>query len=69
MIATDPALSRQLVAAFGPKLAGHVELAAAGSGVVLALALGGVWRRLRDLQVAKLAARARLEAQPVSARG
>ena len=48
IIATDLAVSGYLTAEFGEKLARHVELAAAGIGAVLVIAVGsGLWRRSR----------------------
>jgi YjbE family integral membrane protein len=47
VIATDPAVSGYLTAAFGEKLAHQVDWAAAGAGAVLVIAAGGLWRRAR----------------------
>jgi YjbE family integral membrane protein len=46
IIATDPAVSMRLKAAFGETVAAQVEFAAAGAGILLVLALGGLWRQL-----------------------
>ncbi len=47
VIVTDPAVSRYLTSAFGEQLVHRVDLAAAIAGVVLVLAAGGLWRRVR----------------------
>jgi YjbE family integral membrane protein len=51
VIATDPALARQLTAAFGETFTRHVEFAAAGAGAVLAVATGGLWQRLHESRI------------------
>jgi YjbE family integral membrane protein len=61
-IATDPALSRHLVASFGTTFAQQTELAAAGAGVALVIAAGGLWRTWRD-------AKSRAEAASGKVRG
>ena len=43
-IVTDPALSEHLAAAVGPQLMRQIEFAAPGTGMALAIALGGLWR-------------------------
>ncbi len=48
VIATDPVLAGHVAARFGDRLAGHVELAAAGAGAVLVVAAGGLWARLDE---------------------
>jgi YjbE family integral membrane protein len=47
VIATDPAMAAFLTADFGAKIAHRAGLAAAGAGVVLVIAAGGLWRRAR----------------------
>ena len=47
VIATDPAVSSHVAAALGEKFVKQSELAAAGAGAVLVIAIGGLWRRLR----------------------
>jgi YjbE family integral membrane protein len=47
VIATDPAVSSRLMAAFGGKFVQQTELAAAGAGAVLVIAAGGLWRHLK----------------------
>ncbi len=47
LIATDSAVAGNLTAEFGEKLARRAELAAAGIGPVLVIAVGGLWRRSR----------------------
>ena len=49
-IATDPALSGHLATSFGATFVQQVELAAAGAGVALVIAGGGLWRRLREIK-------------------
>jgi len=51
VIATDPAIVGHLTASFGEKLARHVEFAAAGAGVALAIAAGGLWRSLHGMKI------------------
>jgi len=46
-IATDTEVTRYLAGAFGDDVLHRVELAAAVAGVVLVLAIGGLWRRAR----------------------
>ncbi len=48
VMATDPAVSRRLIAGFGEQFASRVEFAAAGAGAVLVVALGGLWRCLQS---------------------
>lgn len=45
VIATDPAVEGHLVAAFGADAAHRVVYAAAATGAVLVLVVGGLWRR------------------------
>jgi YjbE family integral membrane protein len=47
VIATDPAVIRYVTATLGAKFAGQAEFAAAASGILLVIATGGLWRRLR----------------------
>jgi len=47
-IATDPALIRHLAAAVGGPLTGQFQFAAPATGAALALAAGGLWRRLQE---------------------
>lgn len=46
-IADDPAVLAYVTRAFGAKLAGPFESVAAGAGVVLVMAAGGLWRQRR----------------------
>lgn len=46
VIATDPAVVHLLISAFGEKLAHQAELAAAGSGLFVVIAIGGLLRQL-----------------------
>ena len=46
IIASDPAVSGHLTTAFGEPFARQVEFAAAGAGILLVVALGGLWRQL-----------------------
>jgi YjbE family integral membrane protein len=48
VIATDPVVVGHVAIAFGDKFAHHVELAAAGTGAMLAIAAGGLWGRLYE---------------------
>jgi predicted tellurium resistance membrane protein TerC len=48
-IVTDPALSARLGAALGATLAQQLEFAGAVTGAVLAIATGGLWQRLHEL--------------------
>jgi YjbE family integral membrane protein len=48
-IVTDPALSARLGAALGPMLAQQLEFAGSLSGAVLAIAAGGLWQCLHEL--------------------
>jgi predicted tellurium resistance membrane protein TerC len=45
VIATDPAILRYLTARYGEELAHQVEFAAAVSGILLTIAIGGLWRQ------------------------
>jgi len=45
IIATDPAVSGYLTAELGETVARQIEMAAAGAGAILVIALGGFWRR------------------------
>jgi YjbE family integral membrane protein len=58
-IATDPALSGRLAANFGAAFAQQIELAAAGAGMTLAVAAGGLWRCLREIKARDDAAAAK----------
>lgn len=53
VMADDPAVTGFVARRFGASLVGPVHFAAAVSGVLLALALGGLWRRFREMQIAK----------------
>jgi YjbE family integral membrane protein len=46
VIATDPAVSRYIIAKFGEQLMQQMEFAASISGVLLVIAVGGLWRQL-----------------------
>jgi len=46
-IATDPAVSGYLIGAYGDEFAHEIEWAAAGTGAILVIAAGGLWRRLQ----------------------
>jgi len=46
IMATDPAVSKYVSAAFGQTFARQVEFAASAAGVVLVIGLGGLWRHL-----------------------
>jgi YjbE family integral membrane protein len=46
VIATDPAVFRYIIARFGEQLMQQMELAASISGVLLVIAVGGLWRQL-----------------------
>jgi YjbE family integral membrane protein len=48
VVATDPAVQGFLTRAFGAKLASDAEFAAAGAGLYLVIATGGLWRKLRQ---------------------
>jgi YjbE family integral membrane protein len=50
-IVTDPALFERLSAALGPTLAPQLEFAGSVTGAVLAIAAGGLWQRLHELNV------------------
>jgi YjbE family integral membrane protein len=58
-IATDRALSERLAANFGVTFAQQIELAAAGAGMTLAVAAGGLWRCLREIKARDNAAGAK----------
>jgi YjbE family integral membrane protein len=47
VIATDPAVTKYLAAAFGDTIAHQAELAAASAATFLAVAAGGLWSRLQ----------------------
>jgi predicted tellurium resistance membrane protein TerC len=51
VIVTDPAVSARLIASFGEKLMQHVEFAAAGAGILLAIGGGGLWRSLHEMRI------------------
>jgi len=46
VISTDPAVSRYIIARFGERLMQQMEFAASISGVLLVIAVGGLWRQL-----------------------
>jgi YjbE family integral membrane protein len=46
VIATDPAVSRYVSAAFGATMMSQVELAASGAVALLVVGLGGLWRTM-----------------------
>jgi YjbE family integral membrane protein len=46
VIATDPAVTKHLAAAFGETMAHEVALASASAAALLAIAAGGLWSRL-----------------------
>jgi YjbE family integral membrane protein len=46
VIATDPAVSHFVTARYGAELAEQVEFSAAVSGILLTIAIGGLWRQL-----------------------
>ena len=48
VIATDPAVAAHLTRAFGEKFTHEAELATAGAATLLAIAAGGLWRRLHE---------------------
>jgi YjbE family integral membrane protein len=48
-MATDPVVAQKVAALFGANFADRVELAAAGAGAMLAIAAGGLWQRLHDM--------------------
>jgi YjbE family integral membrane protein len=48
VIATDPAVLGRLTADVGAKFAHQIELPAAGAAAFLVIALGGLWRQLRE---------------------
>jgi predicted tellurium resistance membrane protein TerC len=50
-IATDPVVVGHLTAAVGAEFARQVEFAAAGAGILLVVALGGLWRQLHLTKV------------------
>ena len=45
MIATDPAIFNHITAKYGEEFAGQVEFAAAVSGILLTITIGGLWRQ------------------------
>jgi YjbE family integral membrane protein len=47
VISTDPAISRYVIGKFGEPFAKQVELAAAISGILLVIAVGGLWRQFQ----------------------
>jgi YjbE family integral membrane protein len=53
VIATDPAVEAYVVERFGTEAAHKVELAAAVLGVILVLAVGGLWRRSKEAALAR----------------
>jgi YjbE family integral membrane protein len=48
VISTDPAISRYVIGKFGEPMAEQIELAAAISGILLVIAVGGLWRQLQQ---------------------
>ena len=48
VIATDPAIEPLIVARVGAETAHVIELVAAGTGAVLVLIVGGLWRRSKQ---------------------
>jgi YjbE family integral membrane protein len=48
VISTDPEVSRHVISKFGEPIAQQMELAAAICGVLLVIAIGGLWRQLRS---------------------
>ena len=52
-IATDTEVTRYLVATFGADVVRPVAFAAAAAGVVLVLAIGGLWRHLRLAKISR----------------
>ena len=60
VISTDPAISHYVIGKFGEPFAKQVELAAAISGILLVIAVGGLWRQFQLSHVRmKLAAEVR----------
>jgi YjbE family integral membrane protein len=57
VMATDPAIFDRVVAKFDLQTARHVAFAASGSCAVLAVAIGGLWRRLQEVALSRAAAR------------
>jgi predicted tellurium resistance membrane protein TerC len=47
VISTDPKVSRYVIGKFGEPIAQQMEVAAAISGILLVIAIGGLWRQLR----------------------
>jgi hypothetical protein len=47
VISTDPQVSRYVIGKFGEPIAQQMEIAAAISGILLVIAIGGLWRQLR----------------------
>jgi YjbE family integral membrane protein len=45
VISTDPAVTRYVIGKFGEQFAQQMELAAAISGILLVIAVGGLWRQ------------------------
>jgi YjbE family integral membrane protein len=56
VIATDPAVTAHLIAAFGEQTTHQVEFAAAGAGALLAVGAGGLWRSLHGVKIGASAA-------------
>jgi hypothetical protein len=48
VIVTDPAIEPLIVARLGAETAHVIELVAAGTGAVLVLIVGGLWRRSKQ---------------------
>jgi hypothetical protein len=46
VIATDPAILNNIVAKYGVEFSKQVEFAAAVSGILLTIAIGGLWRQI-----------------------
>jgi YjbE family integral membrane protein len=50
-VAADPVVAGHLTATVGAEFARQVEFAAAGAGILLVVALGGLWRQIRVIKV------------------
>lgn len=55
VIATDPAVTAHLTAAFGATLTQQIGFAAAGAGALFAIGVGGLWRSVHDAKIAAAA--------------
>jgi len=58
VMASDPAVVRAVAGHFGPELVDRIHFAAGATGAMLAIALGGLWRRLHVIQAAQAPAAA-----------